>query len=66
MTSAIASGNQPPCTTLVRFAEKKARSTVIKAAAPGSTTHSGFFQSFRTTTKKRTVVVANVPVTAMP
>jgi len=31
-----------------------------------STIHNGFFQSIRTTTKKRIVSIASVPVTAMP
>jgi hypothetical protein len=51
---------------LVRFAVKNARSTTKNAAAPPAATHSGLCQSTRTTTKKRIVSMASVPVTAIP
>jgi len=60
------SGNQPPCSTLVTLAVKKARSTVRKAVVPAITTHSGLCHSSRTTKKNRIVSMASVPVTAMP
>ena len=59
-------GNQPPCSTLVTLAEKKARSTNRNSPAPAKTIQSGFFHRTRTTTKNRIVSIANVPVTAMP
>jgi hypothetical protein len=64
--SAIASGNQPPCTTLETFAEKNARSTSRNAAAPAMTVGHGLRQSARTTKKNRIVSIVSVPVTAMP
>ena len=63
---AIASGNQPPWKTLVRFAAKNVRSTIRNATAPLITSHSGLCQSERTTKKNRIVSIASVPVTAIP
>jgi hypothetical protein len=40
--------------------------TTRKAAPPDRTSHNGFRQSIRTTTKNRIVSIASVPVTAMP
>ena len=65
-TSAISSGNHPPCRTFGRFAAKNVRSTVRNAAAPRITSHSGLCHSLRTTTKKSTESIASVPVTAIP
>jgi len=65
-TSAMERGNHPPWTTLRRLADRKARSTKRKLAAPKSTSHNGFLHCVRTTTKKRTVSMAKVPVTAIP
>ena len=65
-TPAIASGNQPPCSTFGRLAEKKVRSTSRKKPPPAIATHAGCFHSTRTTTKNSSVSIASVPVTAMP
>ena len=61
-----ASGNQPPSTIFTMFALKKPRST--SRNAPNSATHRTKFQChiLRATTKASTVVIAIVPVTAMP
>ena len=64
--SAIASGNQPPCRTLVRLAAKNVRSTVRNAIAPAITSHIGLPHIARTTKKNSSVSIASVPVTAIP
>jgi len=48
------------------LAAKKVRSTNRNAAPPARTCHSGRCQRIRTTTKKRIVSIASVPVTAIP
>ena len=65
-SSAISSGNQPPCRTFVRFAAKNVRSTVSSAAAAGITSPSERPHSARTTKKNSSVSIASVPVTAIP
>ena len=65
-TAAIVSGNQPPCTIFGMLAAKKDRSTVRKKTAPSAVSHAGLRHSIRTTTKKRSVSMASVPVTAIP
>ncbi len=64
--SAIASGNQPPCRTLVRLAAKNVRSTIRNATAPAITRPSGRCHIARTTKKNSSVSIASVPVTAIP
>src|SRR6185437_15987464 len=61
-----ASGNQPPCATLTRFALKKPRSTLSRQAPVAST--AGRLQCHwkRATTSASKVVMTMVPVTAMP
>ena len=51
---------------MVRFAPKKARSTASSGAAASRVSSSGRCQRNRTMTKKRIVVIAIVPVTAIP
>jgi hypothetical protein len=48
------------------LAEKNARSTSRKPAAPAITSHIGLPHSTRTTKKNRIVSIASVPVTAIP
>ena len=62
----IVSGSQAPWVNLVRFAPKKARSTASSGTAPSRVSNSGRCQRCRTMTKKRIVVIAIVPVTAIP
>jgi hypothetical protein len=62
----ITSGIQPPCTTLVRLAEKNATSTPRNTAAPSAIHLLGARQSTRATTRNRVVVRTNVPETAIP
>ena len=64
--SAIASGNHPPCRTLVRLAAKNVRSTIQNATAPVTVIHNGRCHSARTTKKNSSVSIASVPVTAIP
>ena len=64
--SPISSGTQAPWMNLVRFAPKKASSTTRNSAAPRTASQSGRCQRRRTMTKKRIVVIAIVPVTAIP
>ena len=61
-----ASGNQPPSTIFTTFALKKPTST--SRNAPNSATHAGRLQRQirRATTNASTVVIAIVPVTAIP
>ena len=66
-TTATTSGNQPPSGILSRLAPKKARSTSRNSAASAATCQTGSTSTVsRATTKSRIVVMAIVPVTAMP
>ena len=60
------SGSQPPLTILVRLAAKNVSSMVRNTAAPAIVIQSGFRHTTRKSTKASSVLVANVPVTAMP
>ena len=66
MIAPTESGNQPPCSVLVRLAPRKARSTVKKTAAPIPTSQLGFFHSWRAMTRKSRVSAVIVQVTAIP
>src|SRR6202042_1523138 len=61
VTKPTESGNQPPCAVLVRFAPRKAKSTVKKTAAPIPTSQPGFFQSALAITRKSKVSAVIVP-----
>ncbi len=63
---ASTSGTQPPSTTFIRLAARKARSIARKPEIIRIEAHSGQRHRFHTTTKASAVVVTIVPVTAMP
>ena len=65
-SAAMASGNQPPSTTLSRLAEKKVRSMTTKNAVAATASQRLRCQVWRTTKKVSSVVMSMVPVTAMP
>ena len=62
----MATGNQPPWKIFVTLAARKSALTVRKMIPANQTIQSGFFQSLRTTTRKRIVSIVSVPVTAIP
>ena len=66
ISTASASGSQPPSTTLSRLAPKNTASTMKKGATRAATTNSGQRQRLRIKRKAMIVVVSMVPLMAMP
>ena len=62
----MATGNQPPWKSFVMLAARKMTLTLRKTIPASHTSHSGFCQSLRMTTRKRIVSIVSVPVTAIP
>jgi hypothetical protein len=60
----IATGNQPPCVSLLRLAARKPRSTIRKPRT--NSTVGKLPHCRRIAAKNSTLVTAIVPVTAMP
>src|SRR3569623_2884945 len=66
VTTAMASGNQPPCAVLVILAVKKAKSIETKRTAKGIATHLFQRHSNSITSMSNTVSIIIVQVTATP
>jgi hypothetical protein len=59
-------GSHPPSNSFSRFAPRKLSSKARNSATSGTTRQSGHFHRSRATTPKMVLVMAIVPVTAMP
>jgi hypothetical protein len=64
--AAMASGRKPPWTIFARLAEKNATSTGPMTTAASTIAHTGQRQRRRATVRNSTLVMRNVPLTAIP